>query len=70
MWSDPATIGFNAPQEESSNHFLSGLPIVDEIACLQQDSVWKNLIYDLEMNPVILPVTPEPSAFLGKINLL
>ena len=65
-WSDPATIGFNAPQENSNNHFLSGLPIVDEIACLQQESVWKNLIYGLEMNTVILPVTPEPSAFLGK----
>ena len=69
QWSGPATIGLNTPDDITINHILSGTPIVDNIACIHEDSPWNNLIYDLEMNAVILPETPAPSNFLGKCTI-
>lgn len=66
MWSGPTTIGVNTPDDIQTNHPLSGSPVVNDIACIYQDSHWSNLIYDLEINPVILPITPEPVSSLGK----
>ena len=65
-WSDEATIGINTPDDIIINHPLSGTDLIDEIACIHVDSPWKNLIYELEPNPVILPITPPPSNSLGK----
>lgn len=66
MWSGPTTIGVNAPDDFLVNHIVSGTPVVNGIACIHQDSDLTNLIYDLEMNPLILPLTPAPSNFIGK----
>lgn len=70
MWSDPATIGLNAPTNIRINHPLSGTSIVDDIACIRQDSEWNNLIYEMETNPVILPITPAPANSIGTCTLL
>ena len=68
MWSDSATIGFNAASDRSDNYILSGLPIVDDIACIDEQMEWKNIIYNLEINTVILATTPSPPAFIGKLG--
>ena len=69
-WSNDATIGANAPLDGYYNHPLTLTDISpDEIACVHLDSVWNNVIVDLEPNPVILPMTPAPSSFIG-ITLL
>lgn len=66
MWMDTAGIGFNAPPDDYYNHPLTVSEIPpDEVACVHLDSVWNNVIIDLEPNPVILPLTPEPSSFIG-----
>lgn len=68
-WSDDVTIGFNAPPDNYYNHPLTQVDIsADEIACVHVDSVWNNVIIDLELNPLILPSTPEPSSFIGIIS--
>ena len=64
-WSNAATIGFNTPADYRFNHPVSGTDFVDEIACLHVESDLNNLIYDLEISPVILPITPPPTIFLG-----
>ena len=65
-WSSPATIGINAPPEYYYNHPLTGTAVSpDEIACVHENSEWNNVIIDMEPNPVVLPVTPEPSTFIG-----
>ena len=69
-WKDSATIGYNAPPEDYYNHPLTGTDIPpDEIACVHLDSVWNNVIIDLEPNPVILPTTPEPSRSIGQLHV-
>lgn len=78
-WSDPATIGFNAPPNSAFTHPLSttlaGASIhirTDEIACIHNASEWNNLILDLEESNHILETTPEPHFSIGtyskKIN--
>lgn len=69
MWSGPTTIGLNTPEDIVINHTLSGTPVINDIACIHQYSEWSNLIYDLEINPIILPLTPAPSPYLGKFLL-
>ena len=68
-WTSPATIGLNAPLENYYNHPLTGTIIApDEIACVHVISEWNNVVTNMEENPVILPTTPEPSSFIGKIS--
>ena len=70
-WSGDATIGFNAPPDDYYNHPLSEADIsTDEVACVHVDSAWNNVIIDLELNPLILPSTPEPSSFVGTLQYL
>ena len=65
-WTLPATIGINAPPDNYYNHPLTGTDLPpDEIACVHLNSVWNNVIIDMEPNAVILPVTPVPSSFTG-----
>jgi hypothetical protein len=65
-WTSPATIGLNAPVENYYNHPLTGTIIApDEIACVHVTSEWNNVVINMEENPVILPMTPEPSSFIG-----
>ena len=67
-WSSAATIGINAPPDYYYNHPLTGTEISpDEIACVHINSEWNNVIIDMEPNPVILPMTPEPSSFIGEL---
>lgn len=63
---DTASIGFNAPPDDYYNHplTLTDFP-PDEVACVHLNSVWNNVIIDLEPNPVILPLTPEPYSSIG-----
>ena len=64
---DDATIGANAPADFYYNHPLTGEVLSpDEIACVHTQSVWNNVIIDLEPNPLILPSTPQPSSFVGE----
>ena len=61
-------MGLNTPADIRINHPLSGNPSLDGIACVHVESVWNNIIYELEPNPVILPLTPAPTNFLGKAS--
>ena len=47
------------------NHALSGTDFVAEIACLHLQADLNNVIYNLQISAVILPITPAPSPFLG-----
>ena len=67
QWFEAATIGLNAPPDFFYNHPLTGTDIPPyEIACVHLNSSWNNVIIDMEPNPVILPVTPAPSDFVGQ----
>ena len=65
QWSGPATVGLNTPADIRFNHPLSGTPSLDGIACIHVESEWNNIIYELELNAVILPLTPAPPNSLG-----
>lgn len=43
-----ATIGYNL-NGDYENHYLSGTPAAQTIACLSPDSKWSNLIYSVDM---------------------
>ena len=49
-WSGSATIGFNARGDYYANHPLSGLKSSNAVSCANRDSVWSNVVYDL--NPI------------------
>lgn len=67
-WTSPTTIGLNAPLDYYFNHPLTGTMIsADEIACVHVSSEWNNVVINMEQNPVILPMTPQPSSFTGKV---
>ena len=68
-WTSPATIGINAPPDYFYTNSISEAGIApDEIACVHVDSVWNNIVIDMEPNPIILPITPEPSPYLGIVT--
>ena len=73
QWSDPAVIGYNIPPGITNNHFLSsglsGVTPTDEIACIHENSMWSNVILELEISDVILAVTPEPHFAIGKLEV-
>ena len=46
-WSGRTTIGFNAGGEYYANHPLSLKLFANAVACLNNDSLWTNIIYDL-----------------------
>ena len=46
-----ATIGYNL-NGEYENHFLSGLPTANTVACLSSDTKWNNLIYSVDPSGV------------------
>ena len=46
-WSGRTTIGFNAGGNYYANHPLSLKPFVNAVSCLNNDSTWNNIIYDL-----------------------
>ena len=62
-----AVIGYNAPLGPYKNHPLSNADVeADTIACVHLDSVWNNVIYDLQPNgSIVFSVPPEPSDFIG-----
>ena len=66
-WSDPATIGYNVPLGPYKNHPLSDADVdPDTVACVHLDSVWNNVVYDLQPDGnVVLTTTPAPSDFIG-----
>lgn len=70
-WAGEATIGFNAGGDYYDNHYLSGLPQSNAVACVHINvgSEWNNVIYNLVPSPgdyTGLP-TPEPPSSLGKL---
>jgi len=66
LWSGPAAIGYNAPPNKYYNHPITEAPLpADEIACVHQDSMWNNVIIDIQSSNVILPTTPEPHTLTG-----
>ena len=65
-WLSPATIGFNAPPNFFETHPLTGLDLApDLIACVHQESVWNNVIFDLEQSDIVLSMTPAPDQSIG-----
>ena len=46
-----ATIGYNL-NGVYENHFLSGLPTANSVACLAADTKWNNLIYAVNVDGV------------------
>ena len=66
-YSDVAVVGHNAPLESYKNHPLSDTDVdADTIACVHLDSVWNNVVYDLQTKGnYVLSSTPEPSDFIG-----
>ena len=62
-----AVIGYNTPLGPFRNHPLSDTDVAaDTIACVHLDSVWNNVIYDLQPDGnTIFTGTPEPSDFIG-----
>ena len=46
-WSGRATIGFNAGGEYYANHPLGRQPFSNAVACLNSNSEWNNIVYDL-----------------------
>ena len=46
-WSGKATIGFNAGGEYYVNHPLSRQSFSNAVACLNGNSEWNNIVYDL-----------------------
>lgn len=66
-FSDVAVIGYSAPLGPYKNHPLSDTDITaDTIACVHQDSVWNNVIYDLQPDGnTVLTGTPEPYDYIG-----
>ena len=70
-WAGDATIGFNAGGDYYENHPLSGLSLSNAIACVHNDSVWNNVIYNLVPNPTELTTdpTPEPATSIGEIDV-
>ena len=70
-WSENATIGFNVPIGPYKNHPLSDAAVdPDTIACVHMDSVWNNVIYNLQPDGnLVLTTTPEPSDFIGIVSV-
>ena len=46
-WSGRTTIGFNAGANYYINHPLSIKPFSNAVACLNNNSAWNNIVYDL-----------------------
>ena len=46
-WSGRATVGFNAGGSYYVNHPLSGSRLSTAIACVNPNSEWNNIVYDL-----------------------
>ena len=63
-WSEEAIVGYNAAGDYYMNHPLSGLYLTQSIACVHNDSVWNNVIYDLVPNPALLTTDPTPEPLL------
>lgn len=59
-WAGEATIGYNAGGDYYMNHPLSGLSLSNAIACVHNDSVWNNVIYNLVPRPDLLTTDPTP----------
>ena len=71
-FSDTAVIGYNIPVGSYENHPLSDTDVpANVIACVHLDSVWNNVVYDLQPdgNTVFIG-TPEPLQFIGIQALL
>ena len=66
-WAGEATIGFNAGGDYYENHLLSGLSLSNAVACVHNDSMWNNVIFNLVPDPTMLTTdpTPEPPTSLG-----
>lgn len=66
-WAGEAVIGFNAGGDYYQNHPLSGLSLSNAVACVHNDSVWNNVIYNLVPHPSMLTMdpTPEPADTIG-----
>lgn len=63
-------IGYNIPLGDYDNHPLSDANVpADAIACVHLDSVWNNVVYDLQPDGnTVFTGTPEPSQFIGTHN--
>lgn len=65
-WSGPFEIGYQAPPTYFYNHPLSfGEFEISELACAHENSLWNNIIVDLQPGNTILPITPAPPQFSG-----
>lgn len=64
---DTAVIGYNIPLGYYVNHPLSDAALpADTVACVHLDSVWNNVVYDLQPDgSTVFTGTPEPSQFIG-----
>ena len=71
-FSDVAVIGYSVPLGPYENHPLSDTDITaDTIACVHQDSVWNNVIYDLQPDGnTVFTGPPEPYEFIGTYILI
>ena len=60
-------VGYNAGGDYYMNHPLSGLSLTTAIACVHNDSVWNNVIYNLVPSPGLLTddLTPAPLPTIG-----
>lgn len=67
---DIAVVGYNVPLGSYENHPLSDTDVdADAIACVHLDSVWNNVMYDLQPDGnFVLANTPEPSEFIGTVS--
>ena len=67
IWSNEATIGFNAASDYYVNHPLSGTVQANTLGCVNEvvdGSVWNNVIYDLVPGTVVSGPTPlSPTSF-------
>ena len=72
-WAGDAIIGFNAAADFYENHYLSGLPVSNSIACVHSNSgsEWNNVIYNLVPVPGQFTgmTTPEPPTSIGEYEL-
>ena len=70
-WAGDAVIGFNAGGDYYVNHPLSGLSLSNAVACVHNDSVWNNVIYNLVPDPSMLTTdpTPEPADTIGRYDV-
>ena len=65
-------IGYNVPLGNFENHPLSYADVTaDTIGCVHLDSVWNNVVYDLQPDgSTIFISTPEPSDFIGRKDVI